>query len=271
MSFRTILCIDGSAGNVGKRPVYCVHPGQSPLITRFQDPRGVLAVLDNSQAQLPRPVLITVDVPIGLPEKYKAVWAGEGSFLNWLDARNNDRRKLVVNSVAEQTPQSPFVMPGKGQKKADGQFPRRECEDKIKGQSVFWLIGGKQVGKAALQFWFETLVPLRSGLRKGIAVWPFEPYDGKAVVVAERYPASLYQRVWRRGVTKSKPSDLVDALYGLYGQREQISPLKTWFHAASSDDEFDMFTGEHYPFLTFFDNPHRDPYKKELDIPPDFP
>lgn len=82
-------------------------------------------------------------------------------------------------------------------------------------------------------------------MRKDVAIWPFEAHAEKPVVVAECYPAILYQRVWKRRVTKTSPTDVVDALYQ-WQRRQDILLLqceeKTWLHAASSQDEFDIFT-----------------------------
>jgi hypothetical protein len=242
--FKTVLCVDGSASKQNKRPVYCVRQERNPAITRFRHSDGVLAALDKTlESDLPRPLLITADVPIGLPAAFPEVWREFGGFLLWLDARGHaDWGSIVVDSVAKQTARTPFVVCKKGEKKLGGKFPLRKCDVITDAESMYWCIGGRQVGKAALQFWRDTLIRLRSELRDEIAVWPFEPISGKAVVVAECYPAILYPTVWQRRVTKTSPLDVVDALYG----RREISPTlcdeRTWLHAASSEDEFDIFT-----------------------------
>jgi len=170
-NFKTVLCVDGSASKHSKRPVYCVRPERSPAITRFRHSDGVLAALDKGhQSELPRPILITVDVPIGLPAAFQEVWREFNGFLPWLDARRDaDWDNIVVDSVAKQTARSPFVVCKKGEKKVGGRFPLRKCEEITQGESLYWCVGGKQVGKAALQFWRDTLVRLKSELRDELA------------------------------------------------------------------------------------------------------
>lgn len=242
--FATVLCVDGSASKKSKRPVYRFRRNASPQIDRFRHADGVLAVLESKQNMaLPRPLLITVDVPIGLPAGYPCVWKEFGGFLPWLDERREDEWKsMVVDSVAKQTPQSPFVVCRKDEKKLAGQFPLRLCEARTRGESLYWCVGGKQVGKAALQFWRDTLLPLRKGLGSELAVWPFEPICGKSVVVAECYPAMLHQATWGKRVTKTSPTDVVDVLFSRFEDEVGLCDHKTWLHAASSEDEFDIFT-----------------------------
>lgn len=53
------------------------------------------------------------------------------------------------------------------------------------GESLYWCVGGKQVGKAALQFWHDTLQPLRRHFGVRLSAWPFESIEGKRGVVDE--------------------------------------------------------------------------------------
>jgi hypothetical protein len=246
-NFRTMLCVDGSASKPSKRPVYHVEveDKRPPKIKRFRHRDGVLALLDkNVLDDLPTPILITVDVPLGLPADYAEVRKLNGGFLSWLSHRpGKDWRKLVVNSIAEQDARHPFVVFKKDEKKAEGKFPLRRCEELTKGESLYWCVGGKQVGKAALQFWHDALIPLRDEFQDKLAVWPFESTKRKSVIVAECYPAMLYDQIWRRRVTKTNPCDIVDAV--LEKQREDLCVHvddKTWLHGVSSEDEFDMLT-----------------------------
>lgn len=74
----------------------------------------------------------------------------------------------------------------------------RVCEA-AGGESLFWTLGGRQVGKAALHGWRTLLQPLLAGSEPSVALWPF---DGTladlaqqfAVVIAETYPAVFYKR-----------------------------------------------------------------------------
>jgi len=77
---------------------------------------------------------------------------------------------------------------------------------------LFWTLGGKQVGRAAISGWQDLLAPaIRSNLDLGI--WPFqgkllELIAGFSTVIAETYPAEAYGHVGlpRSGWSKrSKP------------------------------------------------------------------
>jgi len=111
-TFAKVLCVDGSANKQSKRPVYRLRQKPSPSINRFRHSDGVLAILDKKlELELLRPLLITVDVPIGLPAAFQEVWKEFGGFLPWLDGRlKADWETVVVDSVEKQTPRSPFVV-----------------------------------------------------------------------------------------------------------------------------------------------------------------
>src|SRR5664279_6599671 len=87
--FETVLTVDGSATSATKRPVYCWRR-KCQKITRIRHPDGVLAILDPAMtSELPRPILIAADVPIGLPVEFSEVWKAHGRFLSWLDAQTD--------------------------------------------------------------------------------------------------------------------------------------------------------------------------------------
>jgi hypothetical protein len=75
----------------------------------------------------------------------------------------------------------------------------RECERGSDGHrqacSLFWTLGGNQVGKAALCGWKEVLIPaLRDD---AVGLWPFNGrleslLTEKRVIIAETYPAECY-------------------------------------------------------------------------------
>src|SRR6266478_6731138 len=85
----------------------------------------------------------------------------------------------------------------------------RECEKAtiLRGAAspLFWTLGAKQVGKAALSGWKEILVPAR---KSGAHIWP---YDGElsslasnALTLAETYPAEAYQHIGLPRVIKKR-------------------------------------------------------------------
>jgi hypothetical protein len=85
----------------------------------------------------------------------------------------------------------------------------RLCERGGDGQrqacSLFWTLGGNQVGKAALCGWKEVLIPALTN--DSVGLWPFDGaleslLTEKQVVIAETYPAECYG--WFSGSTLSK-------------------------------------------------------------------
>lgn len=78
---------------------------------------------------------------------------------------------------------------------------RRVCEPKTADRpaacSLFWTLGGNQVGKGALTGWKEIVIP---EIQAGAAIWPF---DGTLTelarrggrILAETFPAEAYRHV----------------------------------------------------------------------------
>jgi hypothetical protein len=65
-------------------------------------------------------------------------------------------------------------------------------------ESLFWLVGPKQVGRAAISGWRDVLAPVLSSGRGDVRVWPFDGASlqgllGADAVVVETYPAEYYQ------------------------------------------------------------------------------
>jgi len=256
--FTTVLCVDGSANDPGKRPVYRIEPDlHQKTVYRCTHADGVLSVIKedvaNEQSNRPqvnadaekrkRRTLITADVPIGLPTDFPEVYQDFDGFVSWLFAENRNWQQMVCTSIGEQKGEQPFVTCKKGEKKLTGKFPLRQCDKLAKAESVYWCLGPKQVGKAALQFWRETLVPLKAHFGDRLAVWPFQKIEDRHdVVVAECYPASFIMSVWNRRVKKTDALDRVAALDARRASLLELCDIKTLLHAASSEDEFDMFT-----------------------------
>jgi len=240
MQFNSVLCVDGSSGSPKKRPIYFAGRTDGPAICRYRHKDGILSICTSTD--LPPPILLLVDVPIGLPLGFPQVLGDHSDFLSWLADRRGAWESLVTNSIGSQTAHSPFVVCKAGEKKASGFFPLRECDRLTGGESLFWCVGGKQVGKASLQFWHETLIPLQRHFTDHLGVWPFEPPEDRTVVVAECYPAILQKPVWGRRVTKTDPLDVVDAMHSAVDRHRSQCDETTWLHGASSEDEFDMLT-----------------------------
>lgn len=246
MTIRTVFCIDGSATNAKKRPLYRLDVTKAgPCISRCAGDR-IVETLAGAASSPDAPVLLLADVPLGLPDQFPAVYTGNPSFLDWLDATHQRTkgvwRQMVASGVAGQSPMTPFVENPTRGTKANGKFPKRRCDAKTSAESLYWCMGPRQVGKAALQFWFETLIPLRKKLEKDLAVWPFESTEGKKLIVAECYPAILYSLAWGHKVVKTDPEQRVDCIAKLRASQPTIADELTFLHAVSTDDDFDMFT-----------------------------
>jgi hypothetical protein len=163
--------------------------------------------------RLQGPVLLGLDLPIGLPLAY-ARRAGIGSFMPWLRQLGRGRSKEFFDVAAEKSDVSverPFypARPG-GKKKChltdgleldDVRLLYRRCDrspERPPAAPMFWTIGPQQVGKAALSAWREVLIPaLRGG---GTAIWPFDGelpalLGSSHVVVAETYPGEIYRHL----------------------------------------------------------------------------
>jgi hypothetical protein len=204
--------------------------------------------------EVPKPVLIAADVPIGLPATPDDVFKSVGavSFLTWLDATAKRlevagkgwRQFLIATGVQARSALQPFVSIAKGEDK--GQVcHRRRCDIQSNGESVYCLDhGSKQVGRAAMQFWFEVLFPLRTCYGSRLSVWPFEPWTDCEVVVGECYPRACHDMLYETGINKRQSLDVAKALCGLARDPARIRgvELSTWIYAASSEDEFDIFT-----------------------------
>src|SRR5690606_5553100 len=92
----------------------------------------------------------------------------------------------------------------------------RACErrtpERRDASSLFWTLGGNQVGRAAISGRSEVGKP---ALERGAALWPFDGSLGElsarsGVVLAETYPAEAYRMInagFRRGESKRRRLD----------------------------------------------------------------
>jgi hypothetical protein len=159
------------------------------------------------------PVALGLDLPIGLPrlyaERHAAPRASDfPAFLLGLAERR--RFFLPADRVDEIGPERPFF-PGRGSqggvRKASllGALGLQSgadllrCCDRVSGAApLFWTVGAKQVGKAALHAWEHLILP---GLvRRQIGLWPFEGalqhlLASGQVAVCETYPAQCLRQL----------------------------------------------------------------------------
>jgi hypothetical protein len=154
------------------------------------------------------PVLLGFDFPIGLPQAY-ARRAGITDFVAALQGFD-DRFYAVAERPEEIALGRPFypMLPGGRQRQqlldrlelgawsdllrcCDRRSPTRPA-----ACSLFWTLGGQQVGKAAITGWRDLLAPaLQAGL--DLALWPFQGslkdlLARHRFVVAETYSAEAY-------------------------------------------------------------------------------
>ena len=172
----------------------------------------------------PQRRLIGFDFPIGVPASYGA----RTGFQDFRDLLENVGSGEWGNffSVAETRDEISLRRPFYPQRSNDGakRFHfldalevesidelLRRCErrtpDRNAACSLFWTLGAKQVGKAAISGWREVIRP---ALARGVRLWPF---DGRLAdlsahggsVICETYPAEVYGHLdIRFGPTESK-------------------------------------------------------------------
>ena len=156
-------------------------------------------------------VLAGFDFPIGLPRRYAAN-AGLSDFRSALAGFGHGRWRdfyQPAETKAAITITRPFY-PGRlgGTKRADlvEKLGARQFDDLLRrcdrapgrraAAAMFWLVGGNQVGKAAITGWRDLITPAVER-DPALSLWPF---DGRlavllarpGVVIAETYPGEAY-------------------------------------------------------------------------------
>ncbi len=169
-------------------------------------------------------ILIGFDFPIGLPASYASLCGIESfpQFLEQLVMHENgsgsprwSRFHEVCATEEEITLERPFypIRPGGARRDAihealglaDRNALYRECElrhaERTSASSLFWTLGGNQVGKSALLGWRNVLGPERTRHPERLCLWPFhgtmEALIQPGVVVAtETYPTEYHRRLF---------------------------------------------------------------------------
>jgi hypothetical protein len=221
-------------------------------------------------------VLAGFDFPIGLPIHY-ARQTPFTSFSHFV-AYQQGREFLPFSSVAhlpsEISIERPFYprRPGDtsqrhllGALKAEHMDQlRRLCERRTASRraacSVFWTLGGNQVGKACLAGLREVVGPLWKGDGRA-AVWPFDGdlrhcLDRADIVICETYPGEAYQHIGVRlpsGGSKRRQTDRSLGLANIARTLERYGitlaqPVRALVDAgfgddACGEDRFDAFVG----------------------------
>jgi hypothetical protein len=159
------------------------------------------------EAAAPGQAMAGFDFPIGLPRAY-ATAAGISSFPQFLDVLGSppwQEFAVVARRPGEITLYRPFYPAAPGGTKREHLYHalgltapelRRVCEG-TDAETLFWTLGGKQVGKGALAGW--RLLAAARYQKPGIALWPFggplpRLLDGNSrIVVVETYPREYYR------------------------------------------------------------------------------
>ena len=157
-------------------------------------------------------VLAGFDFPIGLPARYAAK-VGLTDFVDALPRFGQgewDEFYCPATSPSCISRHRPFYPAGStaGTKKqhlvealgftVDDDL-RRHCERSANAQALFWLVGAKQVGKAAISGWRDLLAPALAN-DTVLSIWPLDgPLSDlmarPGIVVAETYPAAMYRHL----------------------------------------------------------------------------
>lgn len=208
--------------------------------------------------------LLGFDFPIGLPIAY-ASQAGIDDFRSFLPEFGQGEWEsfyLPATTPDEISLRRPFYPRRPGGTKQQHLIEalgvssmndlRRRCDCRHDGrgpaEAMFWTLGAKQVGRAAIAGWSELLMPARDRIR----LWPFEGALGdlcapSVVVVCETYPAEFYGHLGLpRTKTAAARASAAPALMsgaariGVSLDEETVEDVHRGF---DSDDAYDAFVG----------------------------
>jgi hypothetical protein len=131
----------------------------------------------------------------------------------------------------------------------------RKTERRNRAESIFWTVGARQVGKAALAGWQDVLIP---ALKRNARLWPFDgplaSLDSNTLTVAETYPAEAYHQIGlRRPVGKRSQQGRRFACHGMleWASRHRVSfaaeikqsMLNGFGAGGEGEDPFDALVG----------------------------
>jgi hypothetical protein len=174
------------------------------------DPHALAASLRNEGV----PVLLGLDLPLGLPRAYAACCEEDGfvAFLRGLARRPGF---FAVSATLETVSRAAPFYPARGVKgmtraahaaalgMADATGLSRACDRatalRPAGAPLFWTLGANQSGKAAIAAWRDWLAPaLAAGVPERL--WPFEGSVSALLapgrlVLAEAYPAEAMRQI----------------------------------------------------------------------------
>jgi predicted nuclease with RNAse H fold len=174
-------------------------------------PETLIESLKNEASGLP--VLVGFDFPIGLPKAY-ADRADFGDFRTALRSLGSGdwhqffSVAVTATDISLHRPFYPYTPRGTCRANLTNalqlQFDAlyRLCERRTSSlpYPLFWTLGAKQVGRAAISGWHEVLQPALHHSGGNIGLWPFDGslealLRSREVVVCETYPAEAYSRL----------------------------------------------------------------------------
>lgn len=216
-------------------------------------------------------VLAGFDFPIGVPEAY-AKRAGIESFPAALADFAPDFYE-PADLPDEISPRRPFyprrpgtsaqrhLVEGLGVRRMDELLRKcdRATDRRPAASPLFWTLGPKAAGKAAIVGWRDVLAPIVRRRRRGIALWPFdgeldELLAAASIVVVETYPREFYDHlgVSFRGTSKRRVEArrlAADSLLrwatatGVRLEPRLERELVAGFPGTGGDDRFDAAVG----------------------------
>lgn len=188
-------------------------------------------------------VMVGFDFPIGVPAAY-ASRAGIDRFKDLLPELGSGRWAefyTVAESAEEIDVARPFYPQRPGGTKQHHLSDAlgldsmsqllRACErpsrDRGPASPLFWTLGGKQVGKAAIIGWREVLGPALRDQELEVALWPFDGelqhlLSSSEIVVVETYPAEACLHIGMKPPGRGWSKTSQD------GRREQRDRLADW-------------------------------------------
>jgi len=192
----------------------------------------------------PQPTLAGFDFPIGLPISFggKTGFSNFGEALDHFGVGEWSQFYAVAEAQGEISIRRPFyprVATSSARQHHLFQALEepsmtallRECERATPGRapacSLFWTLGGNQVGKAAISGWKDVVCPARTA---GAFLWPF---DGTletlgtlaGLAICETYPAEAYHHIdlqMPKGGSKQRQNDRRTATAGLIARCEKF-------------------------------------------------
>ena len=264
---------------------------------RAPRPVGTTGGLLDRMRVAAEPALLGFDFPLGVPRAY-AELAGIDNFATWLRGLDpRDELFAIAADVAEVSVARPFF-PSRIARRSPGikqEFHAalglsaasalRRCDlahcRRGAASEVFWSLGPKAVGKAALSGWRDFIAPALADTAHRYAIWPFdgglrELLARADAVIVEAYPADAYLqlglRMGSRGTAKTSQDDRrVDAARLLDSCRRNdvvpdpdlVAEIRDGFGPSrAGEDRFDATVG----LIAMIDAVRRRP---EPDLPDD--